>query len=257
MPGAPDTPEQRIAAAVLAVPGGIASHRSAARLWGIPRPEGDPVDVTVHRSTSRRRITGVVFHRPRDRDRLIPSRRDGVRCTNLLRTLVDLGAVDPAGVLDAVGHAIAARTVHLAALESVVADHAQRGRFGVAALRDAVDRFTIDQKPADSLLESAMYRLVGRYSLPQVEFHPVIEGWEVDFRVVGTAVILECDGWAYHGLQRAQFERDRERDADLAAAGWVVMRFTYRAVTSEPWATARRIRAVLERWEGVEAPDAR
>jgi very-short-patch-repair endonuclease len=93
-----------------------------------------------------------------------------------------------------------------------------------------------------------MHRLITRHRLPPVEFHPVICGYEVDFRVIGTPVILECDGWAYHGLQRSNFERDRQRDADLLAAGWIVLRFTYRAITTRPKDTAERIVATIARW---------
>ena len=52
LPGAPQTRHQRIAAAVLAAgPGAMASHRSAAFLWDIPRPEDDPVEIiTVGRT---------------------------------------------------------------------------------------------------------------------------------------------------------------------------------------------------------------
>jgi very-short-patch-repair endonuclease len=121
------------------------------------------------------------------------------------------------------------------------------------ALRQAIDVWSIDQKPADSLLETVMYRLVQKHGLPPVVFHPIIEGWEVDFRVTGTPVLLECDGWAHHGAVRTQFERDRERDAALSAAGWIVLRFTYRAVTERPTRTARRIRATIDRWAGPGA----
>ena len=68
--------------------------------------------------------------------------------------------------------------------------------------------------------------------------------------MIDTPVILECDGWSTHGLDRSQFEHDRRRDAELAAAGWIVVRFTYRAVTLEPARTAARIRAVTDRWAG-------
>jgi hypothetical protein len=74
-----------------------------------------------------------------------------------------------------------------------------QGRRGVVALRDAIADWSIDQKPADSVLETVMARLIARAGLPPVEFHPIIEGHEVDFRVIGTPVILECDGWKYHG----------------------------------------------------------
>ena len=39
-----------------------------------------------------------------------------------------------------------------------------------------------------------MRRPCGKHHLPAVEFHPIVEGYEVDFRVVGTPVLLECDG---------------------------------------------------------------
>lgn len=249
LPGTPLTPEHQIIAACLAVGDtAVASHRSAARLWGIARPDDDPVDVIDRREGSRARLDGVVIHRPVDRLRLTPQLRVGIRCTNILRTLLDLGAVDPRAVRDAVGVAVAARLADLAAIERTVVDHARSGRAGVVALRAAVDSWVVDGKPADSLLEGAMAALVRRYNLPAVEFHPRILGHEVDFRIVGAPIVVECDGWLYHGFQRANFERDRVRDAELLAAGWLTLRFTYRAITTTPSVVARRIRSAVERW---------
>jgi very-short-patch-repair endonuclease len=123
--------------------------------------------------------------------------------------------------------------------------------------RAAIDEWSIDARPADSLLEVAILRLTERSGLPPLEFHPVIEGREVDFRVIGTPILLECDGWTFHGLNRAAFEHDRESDASLTAAGWIVIRFTYRAVTRSPRTNADRIRRNLTRWSDLRAPDAR
>lgn len=247
--GTSDTPEQRITAAMLAVGVPVlASHRSAAHLWGIERPADDPVDVIV---VGRRRLpalAGVAIHRPKDIERLRPQRRSNIACTNILRTLLDLGAVDTRAVPDAVGHAVAHHHVTLPTLETIVIQHSEHGRAGIVALRNAIDDWAIDRKPTDSLLETTMQRLITRHRLPPVEFHPIICGHEVDFRVIGTPVILECDGWAYHGLQRTAFERDRDRDADLVAAGWIVVRFTYRAITARAKATADRIAAAVDRW---------
>ncbi len=91
----------------------------------------------------------------------------------------------------------------LRTLEVALQQHARPGRNGITALRAAIDAWAIDTRPADSLLERAMRALVTRYSLPPVEFHKVIEGWEVDFWVVGTPIVLECDGWATHGLEQS------------------------------------------------------
>jgi len=247
--GTPDTPEQRIIAGVLAIgEPAVASHRSAARLWGVPRPDDDPVDVILTGGRRDLQLTDVVIHRPTDRDRLTPQRRYSIACTNILRTLIDLGAVDPGGVHAAVGHAVATRLATLEAIEDAASQHARRGRRGIVAVRDAIADWSIDQKPADSILEVVMRRLVDRFDLPAVEFHPLVEGYEVDFRIVGSPVIIECDGWAYHGAIRDNFERDRQRDARLAAAGWIVLRFTYRAIMTRPKATADRIREAVNRW---------
>jgi very-short-patch-repair endonuclease len=247
--GTPGTPEQRIIAGVFAIGApAVASHRSAARLWGVPRPDDDPVDVIL---TGQRRdldLSGVVLHRPNDHERLTPQRQYGIACTNILRTLIDLGAVDPDGVHAAVGHAVSTRLATLEAIEAAAGQHARQGRGGIVAVRDAIADWSIDHKPADSILEVIMRRLIDRFDLPSVEFHPTIEGYEVDFRVVDAPVIIECDGWAYHGAIRANFERDRERDAALVAAGWIVLRFTYRAITTRPKATADRIRDAVDRW---------
>jgi very-short-patch-repair endonuclease len=244
-----DTPELRIAAAVLAAgPAVIASHRSAAHLWGIPRSADDPVDVIVPARGAARRYDGVVVHRPNDQQRLVPWRRLDIPCTSLERTLLDLGAVDRWAVRGAVGHVLAANMSTLAHLQRVLIEHSERGRHGIVALRSAVDGWSIDGRPADSVLEIAMRRLAARAGLPPLEFHARIEGWEVDFRVVGTRVVIECDGWMHHGLDHDQFERDRRRDAELAAAGWITLRFTYRSIIRAPGATAARIRAAVERW---------
>jgi very-short-patch-repair endonuclease len=260
LPGTPDTPEQRIAAGVHAIGApALASHRSAARLWGVPRPDDDPVDVILTGIRRDLRLDGVVLHHPSDRGRLIPQKRYSIACTNILRTLIDLGAVDPNGVHTAVGHAMTTGLASLPAIDAAAAEHAKQGRAGTVSLRDAISDWSIDDKPADSVLESVMARLIRRYSLPPVEFHPLVQGREVDFRVIDTPVILECDGWTYHGLDRNNFERDHDRDADLIAAGWIVVRFTYRAIVTRPTATANRIRAAIDRWTPATAappPDA-
>jgi very-short-patch-repair endonuclease len=253
--GTPDTPEQRIAAALGAVgERALASHRSAAHLWGVPRPADDPVDVIVPGQRIRRTLEGVVVHQQIDGRRLTPQQRHGLRCTNILRTLVDLGAVDPTGVHDAVGHALAVGLADLAAIQTTVIEHSRQGRSGVVALRDALADWTIDAKPADSVLELAMRRLIERHRLPPVTFHPIVAGYEVDFLVTGTPVILECDGWTTHGLDRATFERDRARDAQLTAQGWIIVRFTYRAITHDARVTAERFRAAIARWSTSAVP---
>ena len=93
-----------------------------------------------------------------------------------------------------------------------------------------------------------MSALLRRHRLPAARFHPIVAGYEVDFLVEGTNVILECDGWGTHGLDRNQFEFDRIRNAELAAAGYVLVHFTWRQLERSPDSVAERLIAVLQRW---------
>jgi len=247
--GSPATTVQAIAAAVLAAGvGALASHRSAAFLWGIPRPQDDPPEIILPVRSRQATLAGVVVHRPRDRKDLSPVLRSSVRCCNILRLLCDLGAVDASAVRAAVGHVLFAGLAGPHALRTAINAHARFGRHGVPAFREALDEWLIDGKPADSLLETAMNALVLAYRLPPVEFHAMIGGHEVDFWIVGTPIVLECDGFATHGQDRAQFERDRVRDAELTALGYITIRFTYRKLTHDKSWVADKIRAALDRW---------
>ena len=55
------------------------------------------------------------------------------------------------------------------------------------------------------------------------------------FLAATTALVVEVDGFAFHG-NRAAFERDRARDATLVAAGYRVVRITWRQLADEPHA---------------------
>ena len=247
--GSTDTREQRIAAAVLAGgQGAMASHRSAAYLWGVPRPADDPVDLIVDDRRRRPTIRGAIVHRPRDHKDLSPILRANIRTTNILRMLCDLGAVDEVSVHAAVGHVVAAGLASPRALRTAIEVHARRGRHGVPAFRAALDDWVLDGKPVDSILEPMMRGVLQRFGLPPAEFHAKVAGYEVDFLITGTPVVLECDGWESHGLNRIQFERDKDRDSDITAAGYLPVHFTYRRLARQPERVARKIRNVLDRW---------
>jgi very-short-patch-repair endonuclease len=56
-------------------------------------------------------------------------------------------------------------------------------------------------------------------------------------------VDVELDGAAFHG-SAGDRERDTRRDVALAALGWVVLRFSYRRLTTDPGGCRREIAAV-------------
>ncbi len=57
---------------------------------------------------------------------------------------------------------------------------------------------------------------------------------------------VALDGAASHG-SRDQRERDLRRDTALAALGWVVLRSSYRRLTTDPEGCRREIEAVVRR----------
>ena len=115
------------------------------------------------------------------------------------------------------------------ALRAAVEVHARRGRHGVPAFRDALDDWVLDGKPADSVLEPAMHRLLADHGLPPARFHAVICGYEVDFWIIDSpdraGVRRVGDATVATGSSSSV---DRVRDGVLAAAGYVTVRFTYR-----------------------------
>lgn len=60
-------------------------------------------------------------------------------------------------------------------------------------------------------------------------------------------LVLEAESWEFHGKRRSDFERDCERHTLLAAAGWRVLRFTWRQVIRDPdWVTGCIAEAMTE-----------
>lgn len=246
--GSPETFEQRALAAVWAAgPGAMASHRTAAALWGIARPEDDPIDVILTARTREASLAGVIVHRPRDRTDLRPVVRRNVPATNPLRMLLDLGAVDPDAVPDALVQVLSTKAASPAAVRSAIARHSRRGRHGITALRAALESWLEEELPPDSVLEARVATLLQRHGL-EAQFHARVAGYEVDFLVIGTKVVIECDGWGTHGLLRDQFEFDRVRNAELVAAGYVIVPVTWRQLQHDPSGFVQRLLAALRQW---------
>jgi very-short-patch-repair endonuclease len=246
LPGAPPTVEQLILAAVLVAGApAMASHRSAAYLWGVDVMPVDPVDITTPVRTRGVSPPWIRLHTPTDLDDLRPVRRHGIPATNPLRVLLDLGQVAPDAVLPALQHFMVEGVVSAKAVVGALVRHARQGRHGVGALRAAVDAWAINGVPPDSELERVMAALLRRHGLPPAVFHARVLGFEVDFAYVAEKLILECDGWAIHGLDKEAFERDRARDAALVAAGWTILHLSWAQITQRPMWVADVIRSSL------------
>ena len=80
----------------------------------------------------------------------------------------------------------------------------------------------------------------------------------LDFALPDLRLGFEADGFAWHGDRKA-FEYDRDRDSDLAAQGWWVIRFSASFLEHEATEVRRRITAIVRdraRSLGVPCPTA-
>jgi very-short-patch-repair endonuclease len=224
----PRSPLSRALAAVLACgPGAVLSHRSAAALWGFASPWSGPVDVTA---PARHRRRGIVAHVAQVSERECTV-KSGIPVTRPVRTLIDLaGVLDDRELTRALAEAQVKRIVRPEALAAALdgAPHAERlGLF-------------LDRPVTRSVLEDAFLALVERYRLPRPEVGRRLAGYEVDMLWPTERVIVELDGRGFHAHTVA-FERDRERDAELASLGYRVVRITWRRLHEQPDREAARL----------------
>jgi len=229
-------------AAVLAVgPGAVLSHRDAAGLHGLRPANHVRVDVSTNGRT--RSSARIAVHRTRVLDPQDIATVHGIPTTTVARTLVDLaGLVPHDGLVKAIKEAERQRAFDLRAVQAVLARTRGRVGPGHSALREAIaERAALQGAATDSVLEDAFLRLLRTAGLRLPATNVGIEGFRVDAAWRGERIAVELDGWQDHGT-RGAFERDRERDAALTAAGWRVVRFTYRQLTARPDAVIGTLR---------------
>jgi very-short-patch-repair endonuclease len=169
---------------------------------------------------------------------------DGIPVTSPARTLLDL-----AGTL---GGRVVERALARGLREGLVEESEVREmidrrprHIGVSVLRSILDR---EGGPSftRSEAESRLLGLIRRAKLSQPEVNVPVQGYEVDFLWPAERLIVEVDGFRYHSSSPA-FEKDRHRDGVLAAAGYQVVRVTWRQLTNEPEALLARLAQALVR----------
>lgn len=217
--------EGRLVAAVLhAGQGASLSHATAAWWWGLINPEPTVVDVSAPGSSGS--LERVRVHHPRVID---ATRWRRLPVTTVPRTLLDLAAE---ASIDLVRRALAqADYRHLLRLDAVAAVCGQ-GRPGSVLLREALDRHEPRLAMTRSELERRFLELCEAAGIPLPEVNVVVTGWTVDGLWRDARVIVELDGRDNHSSP-GQIERDRRKDLQLRAAGYVVLRYTWAQIIFE------------------------
>ncbi len=231
----------RYMAAVLACgEDALLSHRSAADLWGLRRSDRARIDITSPAQSGRSR-PGIQFHRSVGIGTPDATIHEGIPCTSVARTLLDLArVVDRRALERACDQAEVLRLFDLRAVHELLRRLGPVA--GSARLRSALGEHEVGSTMTRSHLEEAFLVLCQRAALPRPEVNARLvleaEALEVDFLWRAERLVVEADGYAYHRTRWAQ-ERDRRRDQLLSRSGWRRERFTFRQITADPgWVTS-------------------
>src|SRR5581483_1058266 len=126
------------------------------------------------------------------------------------------------------------------------------------AVRHLLQTHYIGSTPTENEFEDAFLALTRSLGLPDPTPQFYIDPGDgeppirADFAWPDRKIAVETDGQRTHATRRA-FEADRRRDQRLTAAGWRVIRTTWRQLTNRP----HELKPVLLKLLGPESPNGR
>lgn len=150
----------------------------------------------------------------------------------------------------AVDNALAMKLVSWTELADLLLRIGKRGRSGTATFRRVVGERSDSYVPPAGEFEQRLRELIQRAGVaaPERQLWVYDEdgpigrfdtGWRAE------RLILEADSRRHH-MSLLDFENDRERDARLAAAGWRVMRVTWKQLRLKPREVEERLLRALK-----------
>jgi len=240
--GRPLTVRLRDRAATLAVPGSLLAAASAARQWGIDVP-----DRRQYLWVGRRRpepLPGVRYLRD-PLQRIDISTQDGLRLTAPGRTVFDCVRF----LADEPAQRLLDRALQVGWLSAedfaarVIAHAGRRGAPRLARLSRAAGsgaRSAAERRAAELLRRARIHGW--QANRPITDQGRLIGIGDLVFE--SARLVVEIDGRAYH-VTPERFEHDRRRQNRLMAAGWTVLRFTWRDLTERQWYVIGTIESML------------
>jgi very-short-patch-repair endonuclease len=236
-----------LAATLACGPDAVLSHRSAAVLHGLL----DEVGTCIHVIAPNRRgrsPKNIAAHRDGTLTAADRACVAGIPCTSIARTLLDMAAARDRSLRYAISQAEVERKFDLRKIEELLGR--SKGRRGVRRLKLEISLHDPREQVTRRELETRFLRFSRRFRLPlpEVNGHLVIDGISLmpDFLWRDERLIVETDSRRVHGTVAA-FEKDRRRDQILTAAGWTVIRCTWRQLRDEPAELAATLRTLLAR----------
>ncbi|MCZ2858143.1 DUF559 domain-containing protein [Blastococcus sp. VKM Ac-2987] len=233
------------AALLHAGPVAALSHTTALAVWGL-RPLERPLHVTVDQSVKRAGAPDLLVHR---RLRFEPEsaqcvqRRD-LRITTLPRTVIDSWPLLPTVERRPLALDLSNRGLVTARhLDEALAERPNvAGRRGLRQTIDLIADGCRSELEAHGVLTVFRHRSLP----PSVGQYPVqlpARRIKLDRAWPEVKLAVELDG-ARHHTSPADRRKDLARDRELAALGWVVLRFTYADVLRDPEGVRAKVLAV-------------
>ncbi len=254
--GAPLTWHGRALAAVLAAgPEALASHRTAAHLWGLGGfgPPGR-IEVTVRRHSRPRRRPGVTVHETLAFDLAAPRVRWGVPTVGPARVLLDLAVIgcDEFVLLRALDEVRRLRLASWPTLWEAFVLHAHRGRPGIVACRSALLRRWGKRVP-DTEFARLFGRLLDDAGLPEPVYEHAVDAggghYSIDVAYPAAWIAIELDGKGH--ATEAAFEADPVRENRLKLSGWTVLRYTWNRFITAPGEVVAEVREALRQADAL------
>ena len=213
-----------IAALLYAGPGAMLSHETAAWWWALTDRQPRVIEVSTQRDCSS--LQSVRVHARRRLERTWHSR---LPVTSVEQTLLDFASAAPfRRVRYALAEADYHRLLDFTSVEQILG----RGRPGSLNLRSAIEHHRPELAHTRNDFERRFLELCELGELPIPKFNVKVMGLTVDALWRDQKVIVELDGKRGHGTP-AQISRDHARDLTLRAAGFTVLRYSWRQITRE------------------------
>ena len=236
------TQEGRWMAAVLACGEKAAlSHGPAGQLGGfIDRRQRFALHVSVPAGSSPD-PRGIVVHRPRSLERVDLTTRIGIPTTTPTRTIWDLATTSaPQPLRRAFERAEGTGRLDRARLAALLS--ASPSRKGAALIRQLLAERPLPLAEVRSWLEELLVLVCSEHRLPLPAIDVPLFGYTVDFLWPAARFVVEADGSDH--LDPTQRDKDNERDFVLGKAGYLVRRYSYRAMGRERQ-VAGEVRGIL------------
>ena len=245
--GSPLTPRGRLMAVNLwAGEDAAISYTSAAWLWGLDGFAPSPIHVSMSRK-SRPPKASIVLHSCESVAQLDQQHVAGIGVTSPTKTLMDLAGMGHPRTEKALDQCLRENKTTLEQLWLLVDSPTAYGRRGVGRIRDLIAQRSPNHAPTHSELEDLFLRIVrwGRFaeSTRQYPFELAHTTIHTDFAYPELSLAIECDSYAWHS-DREQFDRDWQRDTELQALGWKVVRLTWAQLRYDPNYVIRQLRAL-------------